>query len=102
MFHIRRFRVLPFCMVAAFSALPALAQVQPPSGSPQPPAGQTPSNLNQPINPSPSNQAPAIGGQTSRELPPDSIRPNYVLAPNDQILIRTQAEEINEKPFRID
>lgn len=41
-------------------------------------------------------------GQNPRELPPDSIRPNYVLGPNDQILIRTQAEEINEKPFRVD
>jgi polysaccharide export outer membrane protein len=41
--------------------------------------------------------------QAPRELPPDSIRPNYVLGPNDQILIRSaQAEEINEKPFRID
>jgi polysaccharide export outer membrane protein len=38
-----------------------------------------------------------------RELPPDSIRPNYVLGPNDQILIRApQVDEINEKPFRID
>ena len=38
-----------------------------------------------------------------RELPPDSIRPNYELGPSDQILIRSpQAEEINEKPFRID
>jgi len=41
--------------------------------------------------------------QPPRELPSDSIRPNYVLGPNDQILIRSpQAEEINEKPFRID
>ncbi len=31
------------------------------------------------------------------------IRPDYVLGPNDQILIRSaQAEEINEKPFRVD
>ncbi len=53
-------------------------------------------------------QPPAAGGQNPnqaappRELPPDSIRPNYVLGPNDQILIRASAEEINEKPFRID
>lgn len=52
-------------------------------------AGQTPPNPAQ-------NQQP-------RDLPPDSIRPNYVLGPNDQILIRApEAEEINEKPFRID
>lgn len=32
-----------------------------------------------------------------------SLRPDYVLGPNDQILIRSpQAEEINEKPFRVD
>jgi polysaccharide export outer membrane protein len=54
-------------------------------------------------------QPPADAGQNSnqaappKEFPPDSIRPNYVLGPNDQILIRSpQAEEINEKPFRID
>jgi len=41
--------------------------------------------------------------QPPRELPSDPIRPNYVLGPNDQILIRApQAEEINDKPFRID
>jgi polysaccharide export outer membrane protein len=43
------------------------------------------------------------GAQPPRELPADSIRPNYVLGPNDQILVRApQAEEINEKPFRLD
>ena len=45
-------------------------------------------------------------GQTPsapRELPPDAIRPNYTLGVNDQILVRSpQADEINEKPFRID
>ncbi|MGA2215876.1 MAG: polysaccharide biosynthesis/export family protein, partial [Bryobacteraceae bacterium] len=34
---------------------------------------------------------------------PDTVRPNYVLGPNDQILIRApEAEEINQKPFRVD
>jgi polysaccharide export outer membrane protein len=46
------------------------------------------------------------GGQNqspTRELPADAIRPNYTLGVNDQILIRCpQADEINEKPFRID
>jgi polysaccharide export outer membrane protein len=38
-----------------------------------------------------------------RDLPQDNIRPNYVLGANDQILVRApNAEEINEKPFRID
>lgn len=41
--------------------------------------------------------------QPPAELPPDSIRPNYVLGPNDQILIRAPGiDEINERPFRID
>src|SRR5580704_8579135 len=36
-------------------------------------------------------------------LPADSLRPNYVLGPNDQILVRApEAEEIDNRPFRID
>src|SRR6202167_4841767 len=36
-------------------------------------------------------------------LPPHTLRPNYVLGPNDQILIRApEAEEIDNRPFRID
>ncbi len=51
-------------------------------------------------NPSP-NQPTSQPAQTT--LPPDSVRPNYVLGANDQILVRApDAEEINEKPFRID
>src|SRR5579864_7347213 len=58
----------------------------------QPPAQQPPAGTSQ-------NPAP---GQP-KELPPDLVRPNYVLGPNDQILVRApQVEEINEKPFRID
>jgi polysaccharide export outer membrane protein len=50
----------------------------------QPPAGQLPANA---------PPAPT----------PASIRPDYVLGPNDQILIRApQADEINERPFRVD
>lgn len=31
------------------------------------------------------------------------VRPNYVLGPNDQILVRVpEAEELNERPFRVD
>lgn len=72
-------------------------QAQPPEPIAQPgiPAqGQNP--LRAPEN---ANQAP----QVPRELPQDSIRPNYVLGPNDQVLVRApQADEINERPFRID
>jgi len=57
-----------------------------------------------PAQPNPNTQVPGAGGpQQPRELPADSLRPNYVLGPNDQVLVRApQAEEINEKPFRID
>ncbi len=43
--------------------------------------------------------------QANRAEPPQaqSIRPDYVLGPNDQFIIRApQADEINERPFRID
>jgi polysaccharide export outer membrane protein len=41
--------------------------------------------------------------QPIQQLPPDAIRPNYVLAPNDQITIRApEAEEIDNRTFRID
>src|SRR5580700_7403940 len=54
-------------------------------------------------------QQPAQGGnanpgaQNAQQLPPETIRPNYVLGPNDQILVRApEAEEIDNRPFRID
>jgi polysaccharide export outer membrane protein len=66
--------------------------------TPAPAQGQPPSQ-NSPSNPNQSEQANPI----ARDLPPDAIRPNYVLGPNDQFLVRApNAEEINEKPFRID
>jgi polysaccharide export outer membrane protein len=34
--------------------------------------------------------------------PPQSIRPDYALGPNDQVLVRSSAEELNERPFRVD
>ena len=49
------------------------------------------------------NQQAAQTPAQNTQLPPETIRPNYVLGPNDQIMIREpDAEEINEKPFRID
>lgn len=78
-------KIILFVLAASASLL---AQQPPPAGGvPQNPPG-----------------VPAQGQpQPTRELPADSIRPNYVLGPNDQILVRApQAEEINERPFRID
>jgi polysaccharide biosynthesis/export protein len=33
---------------------------------------------------------------------PIAIRPDYVLGPNDQILVRSNVEELSERPFRVD
>ncbi len=79
-------------LVFVFGALPLAAQQQPAAaGAPQPP-------------PNSGNPAqPAQGAVPAQELPQDTIRPNYVLGPNDQILIRApEAEEIDQKPFRVD
>jgi polysaccharide biosynthesis/export protein len=47
--------------------------------------------------------APQNGQQPLQQLPADTIRPNYVLGPNDQIQIRApEAEEIDNRPFRLD
>ncbi len=79
--------------------LPLLLAVVPAFG--QQPLGQQP--------PGGAAQSPNQGGNpaqtagAAQQLPPDTVRPNYVLGPNDQILIRApEAEEINQKPFRID
>ena len=65
------------------------AQQPPDQGGSQP--QRNPDNSSNPIQPSPP------------PLAPDTVRPNYTLGPNDQILVRApEAEEINEKPFRID
>jgi len=76
-------------LLAAWFSFHGLAQ-QPQPGQAQP--GQLTPGAPQ------GTQAPAPA-----ELPADSIRPNYILGPNDQILIRAPGvEEINERPFRID
>ena len=68
----------------AQQALPVQDNGQPQAGAPNPGA---PNGQQQPL----------------QQLPPDMIRPNYVLAPNDQITIRApEAEEIDNRPFRID
>jgi polysaccharide export outer membrane protein len=76
-------------------AIPLLAQQsQPAQGQP----GQ--GDLQQPQGGTPN---PAQNGAQPQQLPPDTVRPNYVLGPNDQILIRApEAEEIDNRPFRID
>ncbi len=90
-------RLSTYFIVLAVSAATGIAQGQlpPAQGLPQ---GQNPSL---PSNP---NQAPGVG--QPQQLPPDAIRPNYVLGPNDQILARVNppgsADEISDKPFRID
>jgi polysaccharide export outer membrane protein len=82
----------PVAAVALFLAasIPVLAQqAQPAPGGAQAPAG---------------NSTPASpNGTPGQQLPAETIRPNYVLGANDQILIRApEAEEIDNRPFRID
>ena len=80
------------------SAAAAFAQPQPPEQTGQPGQPGQPAQGQSPTRPT-ETQPP----QVPRELPQDSIRPNYVLGPNDQVLVRARdVEEINEKPFRID
>jgi polysaccharide biosynthesis/export protein len=58
----------------------------------------------QPLPPGAPGQVPPVEGNQAQpgELPVP-IRPDYVLGPNDQILIRSPGvDEINERPFRID
>jgi polysaccharide biosynthesis/export protein len=93
----RLFLVLLALVVSLGAGIPVLAQqAQPAQTQPapgdltQPPAGVA-------------NPAPPSTNQPVQQLPPDTIRPNYVLGPNDQILIRApEAEEIDNRPFRID
>jgi polysaccharide export outer membrane protein len=85
-------RALLLISVVAF-----FVRAQPPEQPTQPFPGQNPQrpagNANQ-------NQEPPM---IPRELPQDSVRSNYMLGANDQILVRApQVEEINERPFRID
>jgi len=70
----------------------------------QPPEQPAPAQEQNPQQRPPENTAPAGQPPTiPRELPQDAIRPNYVLGPNDQVLVRApEVEEINERPFRID
>jgi polysaccharide export outer membrane protein len=52
---------------------------------------------------SPGGQRPlaATPGQIEAG-PTEQVRANYTLGPNDQILIRSQVEDISERPYRID
>ena len=95
--------LLIFAMAMSFLAF---GQPQQPSTPQNPNAPQQPIGPQQPNGPQqPTDTQNQNPGQqpAAPPLPADSIRPNYVLGPNDQVLVRApQAEEINEKPFRID
>ena len=76
-------------LVAAF-ALAASAQQPKPAGG------------NGQAAPAPAAAAGANQSQPAAELPSE-VSPDYTLGPNDQIMIRAEeAQEINERPFRID
>jgi polysaccharide export outer membrane protein len=83
-------------LLSAAVSIPVWAQqAQPAQDNGQAPAGAQ--------NPGAANPGGQNAQPPSQQLPPDMIRPNYVLAPNDQITIRApEAEEIDNRPFRID
>jgi polysaccharide biosynthesis/export protein len=86
-FSIRNWRSLLLLWSSLAISIPATAQqTQTPTGQG---TGQNPQD--------------APNTKPLHDLPQDTIRPNYVLGANDQILVRApNADEINEKPFRID
>ncbi len=93
----RLFMVLLALVFSLGAGIPILAQQAQPAQAPP-----APGDLTQPQAGVP-NPAPQNTNQPVQQLPPDTIRPNYVLGPNDQILIRApEAEEIDNRPFRID
>jgi polysaccharide biosynthesis/export protein len=96
----------PLLFVLAAWPVPAQQQPeQPPAGAPQQQEQPTPGLLPE-TQPPAENNNPGQTNQTTppvQQLPQDTVRPNYVFGANDQILIRApEAEEINQKPFRID
>ncbi len=84
--------VLVVMALSLAASVPVFAQqAQPAQGDNAQPQAGTP------------NPAAQNAPQPAQQLPPDTVRPNYVLGPNDQILIRApEAEEIDNRPFRID
>jgi polysaccharide biosynthesis/export protein len=90
--HVARTSIAAVLFLLAASLPSVGQQPQPaPGGLAQPPAG----NANTPLAPN--------AAQPAQQLPPDTVRPNYVLGPNDQVLVRApEAEEIDNRPFRID
>jgi polysaccharide export outer membrane protein len=84
------------------AGVPTFAQ----QGQPAQPGQGQPAQQGQPdvTQPAPAAPNPASqNGALPQQLPPDTVRPNYILGPNDQILIRApEAEEIDNRPFRID
>jgi len=85
---------LTFLLALATFPLFAQQPAQPVAGGAQPPADTG--------NGAPGTP-PGQGAAPVQQLPPDTVRSNYVLGANDQIQIRApEAEEIDQKPFRID
>src|SRR5579872_2331523 len=71
-------------------------QAQPNQPSQNQPSPNQPQDLSQ-GQASPANVPQ--NNQPVQQLPPDTVRPNYVLGPNDQILVRApEAEEIDNRP----
>src|ERR1700683_2274337 len=94
---LRNWLVMPLLVLAA---VPVPAQQQPAQSVPD--NGNLEQNTQQQNGQQPNGQ-PLQTPSPTQQLPQDTVRPNYVLGPNDQILVRApDAEEINQKPFRVD
>jgi polysaccharide export outer membrane protein len=84
--------------LALVLCVPVFAQQPLPIPVAQPPQGDNQQPQVGAPNPAAQNGQPPV-----QQLPPDAIRPNYVLGPSDQIQISApEAEEIDKRPFRID
>jgi polysaccharide export outer membrane protein len=96
-------KVLLALVLLMVAGVPGFAQQAQPAPAQPGQAQPAPGDLSQPPAGTPNPATPNGNAQPVQQLPPDTVRPNYVLGPNDQILIRApEAEEIDNRPFRID
>ncbi len=95
------FTLLILLTAVLLASIPVLAQQAQPAQQGQPAPGDL--LQQQPQQGAAPNPAAQNGAQPLQQLPSDTVRPNYVLGPNDQVMIRApEAEEIDNRPFKID
>jgi len=91
-----------FALTLSLGTSMAVEAQEPQQAQPNQPSQNQPSQSRD-LSPSASPANSPQNNPGAQQLPPDTVRPNYVLGPNDQILVRApEAEEIDNRPFRID